>query len=192
MPRAADPQLPNRILDAAEALWREGADAAVTIRAVAARAATTTPTVYAYFKDRHALVVALRSRAYQRFIAFMTKSVSLRNACERHLEFAERQGHDYELLYGRGWLERTQPETQEAEINQFAAVLVRNGVPERSAMDTAFPVLMILQGLAIHRIHNREATPLSRRIRAACIQACLQLVETARQDKRSRPAGSVK
>ena len=62
MPRAADPELPSRILDAADALWREGADAAVTIRAVADRAATTTPTVYAYFKDRHALVVALRAR----------------------------------------------------------------------------------------------------------------------------------
>lgn len=179
MPRPADPALPNRILDAADSLWREGADAAVTIRAVAERAATTTPTVYAYFKDRRALVVALRARAYRRFIAFMTQSSSFRNSCERHLEFAERHSHDYELLYGRGWLERTLPETQEAEIREFAAVLVRNGVPERSAMETAFPVLMILQGLAMHRIHNRVVTPLSRRIRAACIQACLQLVERA-------------
>lgn len=192
MPRAPDPELPNRILDAADALWREGADAAVTIRAVADQAATTTPTVYAYFKDRHALVVALRARAYQRFLAFMTKSSSFRNSCERHLEFAERHSHDYELLYGRGWLDRTLPETQEAEINQFAAVLIRNGVPERSAMETAFPILMILQGLAMHRIHNPAITPLSRRIRAASIQACLQLVESAQQGKRLRATDAAK
>ena len=192
MPRAADPKLPNRILDAADALWREGADAAVTIRAVADRAATTTPTVYAYFKDRRALVVALRARAYQRFVAFMTKSASFRNSCERHLEFAECHSHDYELLYGRGWLDRTLPETQESEISQFAAVLIQNGVPERSAMEVVFPILMILQGLAMHRIHNRVVTPLSRRIRAASIQACLQLVESAQQGKRLRATGTAK
>ncbi len=180
MPRVADPELPGRILDAADVLWREGGDAAVTIRAVAARAASTTPTVYAYFKDRSALVVTLRARAYRRFIAFMETSASFRESCERHLEFAERYSHDYELLYGRGWLDRVRPEAQEAEIGEFAAVLVRNGVPEASAMETAFPILMILQGLAIHRIHNPTITPLSRRIRLACIETCVQLVENVR------------
>ena len=52
MPRTADPELPHRILKAADALWQSGGEEAVTIRGVAAEAATTTPTVYSYYADR--------------------------------------------------------------------------------------------------------------------------------------------
>jgi len=48
MPRSADPELPHRILKAADALWQSGGEEAVTIRGVAAEAGTTTPTVYSY------------------------------------------------------------------------------------------------------------------------------------------------
>ena len=60
MPRTADPELPHRILKAADALWQSGGEEAVTIRGVAAEAATTTPTVYSYYADRAALDIAHR------------------------------------------------------------------------------------------------------------------------------------
>ena len=69
MPRTADPELPHRILKAADALWQSGGEEAVTIRGVAAEAATTTPTVYSYYADREALLTALRALAFQRFSA---------------------------------------------------------------------------------------------------------------------------
>ena len=56
MPRTADPELPHRILKAADTLWQSGGEEAVTIRGVAAEAATTTPTVYSYYTDREALL----------------------------------------------------------------------------------------------------------------------------------------
>ena len=57
MPRQADPTLPSRIAEAAYALWRKDGDQAVTIRDVAKRARTTTPSVYAHFADRAAILL---------------------------------------------------------------------------------------------------------------------------------------
>ena len=77
MPRTADPELPHRILKAADALWQSGGEEAVTIRGVAAEAATTTPTVYSYYADREALLTALRALAFQRFSAYLAKIARL-------------------------------------------------------------------------------------------------------------------
>src|SRR6516165_6226060 len=81
MPRTADPELPHRILKAADALWQSGGEEAVTIRGVAAKAATTTPTVYSYYADREALLTALRALAFQRFSGYLAKSRDFHDAC---------------------------------------------------------------------------------------------------------------
>src|SRR6266851_7954702 len=81
MPRTADPELPHRILKAADALWQSGGEEAVTIRGVAAEAATTTPTVYSYYADREALLTALRALAFQRFSAYLQKSRDFQDTC---------------------------------------------------------------------------------------------------------------
>src|SRR5438874_1453158 len=128
MPRQADPELPDRILNAADALWQDGGEDAVTIRGVAAAAKTTTPTVYSYFDSREALLGALRAVAFARFTAYVAKSASFEESCARHLEFGERHARDYELLYGRNWLERVTPERQAEELGNFTAVLVASGV----------------------------------------------------------------
>ena len=177
MPREADPELPGRILQAADALWQKGGEDAVTIRGVAAAAKTTTPTVYSYFASREALLTALRSVAYERFTAFLKKSKDLDDNCARHLEFAERYGRDYELLFGHGWLERVTPETQIAEIDNFAAVLVRAGVAPSRARNAAYPILMMLHGVIMHHLSNRKPSGLSRSIKAACLQACRILID---------------
>jgi len=84
-----------------DALWQSGGEEAVTIRGVAAAAATTTPTVYSYYADREALLTALRTLAFQRFSAHLAKSRDFPDTCVRHLEFCTSHPRDYELLYGR-------------------------------------------------------------------------------------------
>ncbi len=74
MPRQADPTLPGRIVEAAYALWRKDGDGAVTLRDVARRAGTTTPSVYAHFADRAAILRAVRMLAHDRFVAALAKS----------------------------------------------------------------------------------------------------------------------
>ncbi|WP_081710758.1 MULTISPECIES: TetR family transcriptional regulator [unclassified Afipia] len=183
MPRTADPELPHKILRAADALWQSGGEEAVTIRGVAAKAATTTPTVYSHFADREALLKALRTLAFQRFSAYLAKSRDFRDACVRHLEFGTSHPRDYELLYGRGWMERVTTDAQGAEIKRYTAHLVRAGVDESRAANVAYPVMMMLHGVVMHRLLNKKPSPLGRTIAAACLEACMTLLESARQRK---------
>ena len=60
MPRHPDPDLEQHILGAASRLWSRGGERALTMRAVAKAAGTTTPTVYERYRDRDAILRALR------------------------------------------------------------------------------------------------------------------------------------
>jgi AcrR family transcriptional regulator len=183
MPRTADPELPHRILKAADALWQSGGEEAVTIRGVAAKAATTTPTVYSYYADREALLTALRALAFQRFSAHLAKSRDFQDACARHLEFGTSHPRDYELLYGRGWMERVTADAQGGEIERYTTHIVRAGVDETRAARIAYPIMMMLHGVVMHRLLNKKQSPLGRTIAAACLEACMTLLESARQGK---------
>src|SRR5258707_12198683 len=176
MPRTADPELPHRILKAADALWQSGGEEAVTIRGVAAEAATTTPTVYSYYADREALLTALRALAFQRFSAHLKKSRDFQDACARHLEFGTSHPRDYELLYGRGWMERVTGDAQRGEIERYTTHLVRAGVDESRAAHIAYPIMMMLHGVVMHRLLNKKQSPLGRAIAAACLEACMTLL----------------
>jgi AcrR family transcriptional regulator len=183
MPRTADPKLPHNILKAADALWQVGGEQAVTIRAVAAKAGTTTPTVYSYYADREALLKALRTLAFRRFSAHLAKSRDFKDTCARHLEFGTRHPRDYELLYGRGWMERVTTEAQGSEIERYTAHIVRAGIDQNRAAQIAYPVMMMLHGVVMHRLLNNKPSPLGRAIGAACLDACMTLLESARQGK---------
>lgn len=181
MPRTPDPDLPKRILKAADALWQAGGEEAVTIRGVAAKATTTTPTVYSYYKDRETLLAALRALVYRRFIDFLAEARSIEQTCARHMEFGERYPRDYELLYGRGWMARAASQVQEAEIEAFAAQLVKAGVDRSRATTAAYPILMLLHGVVMHRLLNDRNPSANRHaIHAACLDACGLLIENAR------------
>jgi len=183
MPRTADPELPHRILKAADALWQSGGEDAVTIRAVAVEAGSTTPTVYSYYADREALLTALRALAFQRFSAYLQKARDFQDTCARHLEFGTSHPRDYELLYGRGWMERVTTDAQGDEIKRYTTHLVRAGVDERRAAQVAYPVMMMLHGVIMHRLLNKKQSPLGRAIAAACLDACMTLLESARRGK---------
>src|SRR5580692_2847427 len=60
MPRTADVRLEGRILDAAYQLWSRGGERALTMRAVARTARTTTPTLYQRFRDKKDILDLLK------------------------------------------------------------------------------------------------------------------------------------
>lgn len=99
MPRHPDPDLEERILNAARKLWKKGAEKTLTMRAVAKAAGTNTPAVYRRFKDRRDILHALL-RSLQRDVAEVVRPCqSAEEACERYLEFALSHPHEYELFY---------------------------------------------------------------------------------------------
>ncbi|MGO9126334.1 MAG: TetR/AcrR family transcriptional regulator [Terriglobales bacterium] len=99
MPRRPDPDLEERILNAARKLWKKGAEKTLTMRAVAKAAGTNTPAVYRRFKDRRDILHALLRRLQKDVADVVGASRSPEEACQRFLEFALSHPHEYELFY---------------------------------------------------------------------------------------------
>jgi len=99
MPRHPDPDLEERVLSAADVLWRRGGEKSLTMRAVAKAAGTNTPAVYRRFKDRQALVRGLLLRIAGRIREHFEKGQTIEEMAEAYVEYALRLPHEYELFY---------------------------------------------------------------------------------------------
>ena len=99
MARLADPDLEDRILNAARHLWKKGAGKALTMRAVALAANTNTPAVYRRFRHRDDILRALLQRTRQDIYRQFEASSSVEEACERYVDYALSHQHEYELYY---------------------------------------------------------------------------------------------
>jgi len=99
MPRHPDPDLEDRILNAAQALWKRGGEESLTMREVARVAGTNTPAVYRRFKDRRDLLRGLLRRIRTRIREEFEACDSVEQLAEAYLESALRLPHDYELFY---------------------------------------------------------------------------------------------
>lgn len=105
MPRPPDPELEDRILQAADVLWRRGGEKALTMRAVARAAKTNTPAVYRRFRDREHLLRALLLRIAGRIREQFGKQETLEAMAEAYVDFALKLPHDYELFYSHArWI----------------------------------------------------------------------------------------
>jgi AcrR family transcriptional regulator len=99
MPRQPDPDLQERILSAAQKLWKKGAEKTLTMRAVAKAAGTNTPAVYRRFRNREDILRALLRRIQQDVADALQPCTCPEEACQRYLEFAITHAHEYELFY---------------------------------------------------------------------------------------------
>jgi len=99
VPRHPDPELEQRILAAASRLWARGGEKALTMRAVAKAANTTTPTVYERYRDRDDILKALRIKTRREMFAALSRTRSLGENVESYLKFALENTHSYEVLF---------------------------------------------------------------------------------------------
>jgi AcrR family transcriptional regulator len=99
VPRHPDPDLEQRILGAASRLWARGGEKALTMRAVAKAAGTTTPTVYERYRDRDDILRALRLQTRRDLFAALSRTATLREAFQAQLDFALEHSHAYEVLF---------------------------------------------------------------------------------------------
>ena len=98
MPRQPDPDLEERVLKAAQVLWKRGGEKALTMRAVAQAAHTNTPAVYRRFKNRQDIIRALLQQIVAR-TGEQFASGSLEQVAESYIDYALQQPHEYELFY---------------------------------------------------------------------------------------------
>ncbi len=176
MPPIADKQLEERILKAAQRLWRTRGETGLTLRAVAHEAGTTTPTLYNRFRNKEALRLALAFRFREELTADLFSSTSVEEAHRRYLTYVEAHPHEYELLsmmWGhffasprpfRSWLLGQLAKRFGGEIEEYGVVF-----------DTLF--------LLCHGTSTLLAVAPSQEVRDAlrdnCIQACDKVLANA-------------
>jgi AcrR family transcriptional regulator len=178
MPREADPELEARILDAARKLWNRGGEKAVTMRAVAHAAGTTTPTLYERFKDKQDILKALRMQAQQRLFATLQPSRSPAEAWHRYLNFAMIHSREYELLFtslGKGaW--QGEPKPSFEMMKQSLAN--RSGRSPEEHTDLALALWALLHGTATLLVASKADHQLCTQLRRASVSVFERLVSS--------------
>lgn len=176
MPRKADARLEGRILDAAYRLWSAGGEHALTMRAVARAAGTTTPTLYERFRDKDDLMALLRRRARLNLFSAIKPSRSPVDACRNALDFFAAHPNEFRLITEDWAIEFARREPMPSfELMKQRLANYLGGTPARHT-HLALALVALLHGTAtlLHAedVHER----ISRDFRHSCISACETLI----------------
>ncbi|MGA8270424.1 MAG: TetR/AcrR family transcriptional regulator [Candidatus Sulfotelmatobacter sp.] len=178
MPRQADPELEQRILEAASRLRAKGGEKALTMRAVAKAAGTTTPTVYERYRDRDDILRALRFQTRSELFATLSASRTLAQACEAYLEFALQHRHAYEVLYDK-FAEPPSLHEPWPSFNLLREHLAKRlGGHPRQHTRLMLSLWSLMHGTAMLMIRGGAVGPL----RTQMFHACLDAVEVVVAD----------
>jgi AcrR family transcriptional regulator len=179
MPRKADQGLEGRILKAAYDLWGKHGAKALTMRAVARAAKTTTPTVYQRFRDKQEILELLRRRVQMNVYAAVEPARSLEEFCRRYLDFVLNHPNEYELLQV-DWaarLERTEPRPSFELLKRRLAE--RLGGTSKQQARLALSLAALVHGFATQLLMSGVPQNVSRELMNACIEAYEALIEHA-------------
>jgi AcrR family transcriptional regulator len=183
LPRRADPQLEQRILDAASRLWSRGGEKALTMRGVAKAAGTTTPTVYERYQDRDEILSALRIQTRVELLSALTRTRSLRQACQRYLEYALEHPHAYEVLFD-GFAQPPSLYEPWPSFNLMRDRLTqRLGGGPRKHTRLMLSLWCLMHGTAMLMIRGVVSGPLRAQMIHACLDALEAIVEENARSK---------
>src|ERR1700677_4637422 len=180
MPRQPDAKLEARIVDAAYKLWSKRGEKALTMRAVARAAGTTTPTMYQRFDDKGDLLELLRDRALKNLVSVLQPAHSPAETCRRFLAFAAIHPHEYRLLT-EDWgarLSRANEKRPTFDLIKKRLATQLGGVPEDHAR-LALALGALLHGTATMLMAEGVQDHLVRQLRSICNEACETLIGCA-------------
>jgi AcrR family transcriptional regulator len=187
LPRQADPGLEKRILEAASRLHARGGEKALTMRAVAKTAGTTTPTVYERYRDRDDILRALRLQTRAELFDTLRGSRTLAAACKSYLEFALHHRYAYEVLFDR-FAEPPSLHEPWPTFNLLRERLTRRlGGTPRQHTRLMLSLWSLMHGTALLLIRGEAIGPL----RTQMVHACLDAVEVVVAEA-SRAKGKVR
>jgi AcrR family transcriptional regulator len=177
MPRKPDKQLEGRIVDAGYQLWSKGGERALTMRAVALSAKTTTPTLYERFKDKHELIVFLRVRAKERMFAALQPAKYTLEACRLGLDFALRNRNEY-LLLTSDWAERLARKEHMPSYEYVQERLAKDlGGSAEEYAQLGLALIAQVHGTALLLLEQGVGEVTAGELRGACLEACQTLIE---------------
>ena len=183
MPRHPDPELEQQILAAASRLWARGGEKALTMRAVAKAANTTTPTVYERYRDRDDILRALRLKTRSELFATLTETRTLREAFESHLQFALEHSHAYEVLFDGV----AKPPSLHEEWPSFnlirERIAARLGGSPRQYTRLMLAIWSLMHGAAMLAIRGNFEGALRTQTVHACLDAFEAILDDAARSK---------
>jgi AcrR family transcriptional regulator len=177
MPRKADTHLEGRIVDAAYQLWSKGGEHALTMRAVARAAGTTTPTLYERFRGKHDLIMFLRVRARERMFAALQPARSTAEACRLGLEFTLTNGNEY-LLLTSDWAERFGRKERMPSFEFIQEKLADDlGGVAADYLGLAMALVAQVHGAALLLLGEEVEAGIAEQLKNACLLACQVLIQ---------------
>jgi AcrR family transcriptional regulator len=189
LPRQPDPQLEQRILDAACRLWSRGGEAALTMRGVAKAAGTTTPTVYERYHDRDDILRAVRIQTRVELFAVLCRTRTITQACEQYLEFALEHPHAYEMLFD-GFAQAPSLHEPWPSFNLMRQRLTeRLGGTPRERTRLMLSVWSLMHGTAMLMIRGGAAGPLQTQMVHSCLDAVEAVITEAARSKGRKSSG---
>jgi AcrR family transcriptional regulator len=179
MPRRPDAELESRVLDAAYELWSKKGEKALTMRAVARAAGTTTPTMYQRFRAKSDLMMLLRNRALEKLVSVLQPACSPAATCSRFLGFASSHPHQYRLVTA-DWAVRLSGRERRPtfELIKKRLAVQLGGAPEEHAR-LALALGALIHGTATMLLAEGVHQRVSRQLRSTCNEACDTLIQSA-------------
>jgi len=186
MPRHADPEVEQRVLDAAQSLWRGGGDKTLSMRSLARAAGTNTPAIYRRFKSRQGILRALLLRLRKELYEVVKTSASLEEGLERYLDFALARPQEYQLYHAHYHeLLGASPAAKKAEEFGPSFLWAQSKLAERVKGDDeqhlrlTLALWAVAHGTALLLISRSVPDHLEGELRSACRHAIASLVREA-------------
>jgi AcrR family transcriptional regulator len=185
MPRKPDVALEGKIVDVAYRLWSDHGEKALTMRAVARAARTTTPTLYQRFRDKKDLRHFLEERARQNLFDALQSARTSLEICRKALEFTSTHGHEYRLLAAE-WGQRFAQRLPTRAFDYLKKMLAKElGGEAAQYEELAMQLFCQVHGAALLRPEEKEVQT-AEFMNEACLRACSILLEQAASRKSSR------
>src|SRR5215469_12778943 len=179
MPRKPDGALEGKIVDVAYRLWSEQGEEALTMRAVAQAARTTTPTLYQRFRDKKDLRHFLEERARQKLFDALQPARTTLEICRIALEFTSTHAHEYRLL-AADWGLRFAQQVPTRAFDYLKNVLAKElgGKPGEYG-ELGFQLFCQVHGTALLRPATEEFRQTADSMTESCLRACAILLKEA-------------
>ena len=187
MPRKPDPVLEQKIVAAAARLLDRGGEAAVTLRAVAKEAGTTTPTIYERFHDRDGLIQQIVVLATEEIVAALQPKTSIQGMFEEYLRYCRAHPMRLNLTVGTFGKRYVAGEPMPAfDLLRFR-ITAQIGIRGRECEDLALAIASLAFGTAQGVIAAGKRTPHAKEFHRASLQALRRLLGAFTRKKPDRP-----
>src|SRR5215475_9680654 len=184
MPRHADPDLEQKLLDVAQRLWRTGGDEALSMRTLAKAAKTNTPAIYRRFRDRDDILRALMLRFRNRYVEAIRSASSLEDSVERYIDVGLEHPREYQLYFTEATLRPRESRTLEIGPG-FVWAQARCAERFGGSPSDYAPLVLAIWALAhgtVSFLNSRTLPPLrAEQLRAACREAVAVLLKQAEE-----------